>query len=92
VYLLTGIVGIRAMGEIASLLGNDAASNNYTTIATDYVERFQPLAYSSDRSHLTLSYNNDTSWGLPYNLYGEKLIGIKIFPQCIYDTRVLVFF
>ena len=32
-YLPTGIVGIRAMGEIASLLGDDAASTNYTTIA-----------------------------------------------------------
>lgn len=78
------------MGEIANLLGDEAASRNYTTIATDYAARFQSLASSSDRSHLTLSYNNDTSWGLSYNLYGEKLLGFNLFPQSVFDTRTLI--
>ena len=56
-YLLTGIVGIRAMGETASLLGDDEASTNYTTIATDRVERFSLIRVtglvSLDRTTMT---------------------------------------
>ncbi|VDB85451.1 unnamed protein product [Peniophora sp. CBMAI 1063] len=84
---IKGIVGIRAMAEIADKLDNSTASSNYSSIASSYVEQFMDLALSSDGSHLTLSYGNDSSWGLSYNLYGDKLLGLNIFPDSLYQTQ-----
>ncbi|KAI0052985.1 DUF1793-domain-containing protein [Auriscalpium vulgare] len=84
---IKGIVGIRAMAEIASLAGDTARSQNYSSIAASYVQQWQELALSSDGSHLTLAYGNSTSWGLAYNLYADKLLGLNLFPQSIYTTQ-----
>ncbi|KZV67101.1 DUF1793-domain-containing protein [Peniophora sp. CONT] len=84
---IKGIIGIRAQAEIESLLGNTNSSSNYSSIASDYVEQWQDLALSSDKTHLTLSYGNDSSWGLAYNLYADKLLGFNLFPQSIYDLQ-----
>lgn len=84
---IKGIVGIRAMAEIARLLGDDTKSQNYSSIAASYVEQWQKFALSSDGKHLTLSYGNDSSWGLSYNLYADKLLKLNLFPQSIYDIQ-----
>lgn len=84
---IKGIIGIRAMAEIACLLGQQAKSANYTSIAQSYVTQWLPLASSSDERHLTLSYGNNTSWGLAYNLYADKLLGLNLFPQSVYESQ-----
>ncbi|KZV92933.1 DUF1793-domain-containing protein [Exidia glandulosa HHB12029] len=84
---IKGIVGIKAMGMIAELVGDAESAANYTAIATSYVEQFQTFAIAKDGSHLTLSYGHDDTWGLAYNLFGDRLIGANIFPQSIYDMQ-----
>ncbi|KAF7776020.1 hypothetical protein Agabi119p4_4413 [Agaricus bisporus var. burnettii] len=84
---IKGIVGIKAMSEIASLLGDQAKSNNYSAIAADYVTQWRGLARSTRGPHLTLSYNDADSWGLTYNLFGDKLLGLNLFPQDVYTTQ-----
>jgi Domain of unknown function (DUF1793)/Domain of unknown function (DUF4965) len=84
---IKGIIGIRAMAEIACILGDQARSSNYSSIAQNYVSRWQTFATSSDGRHLTLSYGNDSSWGLAYNLYADKLLGFNLFPQSVYDMQ-----
>ncbi|KZV98212.1 DUF1793-domain-containing protein [Exidia glandulosa HHB12029] len=82
-----GIIGIAAMGEIMKLNGDSARADTYTSFAKDYVTRFRALATSRDKSHLKLSYGDDASWGLVYNLYADKLLGLNLFPQDLYDTQ-----
>lgn len=84
---IKGIIGIRAMAEIASLLGDTAKSDNYTSIAESYVTQWQTLAASDSGEHLTLSYGNSSSWGLSYNLYADKLLGLNLFPTSVYETQ-----
>ncbi|KAI0744972.1 DUF1793-domain-containing protein [Earliella scabrosa] len=84
---IKGIVGIKAMSQIAQLVGQDAMSSNYSSIADDYVEQWQTLAISGDGSHLTLSYGDSNSWGLSYNLYADRLLGTNVFPDTIYDMQ-----
>ncbi|KAF8351347.1 DUF1793-domain-containing protein [Amanita rubescens] len=84
---IKGIVGIKAMAQIASLLGDGAKASNYSSIAANYVTQFQSLATSSTGSHLTLSYGNSSSWGLSYNLYGDKLLKLNLFPSSIYEMQ-----
>ncbi|KII95062.1 hypothetical protein PLICRDRAFT_48031 [Plicaturopsis crispa FD-325 SS-3] len=84
---IKGIVGIKAMSQIASILGDNAKSSNYSSIAASYVTQWQSLATSSDGKHLTLSYGNDSSWGLSYNLYGDKLLSLDLFPDSVYTMQ-----
>ncbi|KAG7096816.1 hypothetical protein E1B28_004225 [Marasmius oreades] len=84
---IKGIIGIKAMSVIASRLGDTNGANNYSSIAADYVTRWQGFAKSKTGPHLTLAYNNDASWGLSYNLYSDKLLKLNLFPQSIYDLQ-----
>ncbi|KAG6830826.1 hypothetical protein H0H92_014478 [Tricholoma furcatifolium] len=82
-----GIVGIGAMSEVYNLLGNSAQSSNYSATATSYVSQWQTFAMSTTGAHLTLDYGDSASWGLIYNLYGDKLLGLNLFPESIYTMR-----
>ncbi|THH32901.1 hypothetical protein EUX98_g1248 [Antrodiella citrinella] len=84
---IKGIVGIKAMAEIASLVGDTARSANYSLIASSYVTQWQTFATASGGKHLTLSYGNDTSWGLSYNLFADKLLGTNVFPEAIFEMQ-----
>ncbi|KAJ7765010.1 hypothetical protein DFH07DRAFT_371236 [Mycena maculata] len=84
---IKGIVGIGAMSKIWSLLGNAAQSANYSSIATSYVTQWQNFATSTTGAHLTLNYNNESSWGLSYNLFGDKLLGLGLFPASVYAEQ-----
>ncbi|KAF9019248.1 DUF1793-domain-containing protein [Hymenopellis radicata] len=84
---IKGIIGIKAMSVIAETLGDDSRSNNYSSIASSYVEQWQDLAISSDKTHLTLNYGNDSSWGLTYNLFSDKLLNLSLFPEEIYTMQ-----
>ncbi|KAF8897656.1 DUF1793-domain-containing protein [Infundibulicybe gibba] len=84
---IKGIVGIKAMSQIASILGDTAKSANYSSIAANYVSRWQTFATSTTGPHLTLSYGNPASWGLSYNLFADKLLKLNLFPASIYTMQ-----
>lgn len=84
---IKGIVGIKAMSQIASLAGKSSVAANYSSIAASYVTQWRGFATSKTGAHLTLSYGNDASWGLAYNLYGDKLLGLNLFPQSVYEMQ-----
>ncbi|EIN10412.1 DUF1793-domain-containing protein [Punctularia strigosozonata HHB-11173 SS5] len=84
---IKGIIGIKAMSVVADRLGDSAKSSNYSSIASSYVTQFQTLATSKTGPHLTLSYNDDASWGLSYNLYADKLLETNLFPASIYSEQ-----
>ncbi|KAJ7068393.1 DUF1793-domain-containing protein [Mycena amicta] len=84
---IKGIIGIKAMSRIATIVGDNERSSNYSSIASSYVNQWQSLAISSDSSHLTLSYGDSASWGLSYNLYADKLLKLNLFPDTIYQLQ-----
>ncbi|KAL1661464.1 hypothetical protein GGF50DRAFT_129457 [Schizophyllum commune] len=84
---IKGIIGIKAMSEIANTIGDKTTGSKYNDIASDYVSKWQDLAKSAEGDHTTLNYGNDSSWGLTYNLYADKLLGFNLFPSSIYDQQ-----
>ncbi|OCH92918.1 DUF1793-domain-containing protein [Obba rivulosa] len=84
---IKGIVGIKAMSEIATVVGDTARSTNYSSIAASYVPQWQQFATSSDGKHLTLSYGNNSSWGLSYNMFADVLLNTSVFPTSVYDMQ-----
>ncbi|OCH92944.1 DUF1793-domain-containing protein [Obba rivulosa] len=82
-----GIIAIKAMSEIASIAGDSAKSVNYSSIASSYISQWQKLATASTGNHLVLSYGDDTSWGLAYNLYADMLLNTSLVPASVYDMQ-----
>lgn len=58
-----------------------------TATATDFTTRFLQLATSSTGDHLTFQYGNDSSWSTAYNLYADRLLGLNIFPEAVYELQ-----
>ncbi|KAL2152545.1 hypothetical protein VTH82DRAFT_5729 [Thermothelomyces myriococcoides] len=71
---LKGIIGIRAMSEIADLVGKDKEAKRYKEIAEDYITKWQEYGISRDRTHAKLAYTWYGSWTTIYNLYAESLL------------------
>ncbi|KAG1815522.1 uncharacterized protein BJ212DRAFT_1481299 [Suillus subaureus] len=89
---IKGVIGIQAMSVISGILGDTVNQQNYSSsniqsIVQRYVPQILNYATSSDGLHLTLNYGNESSWGLSYNLYADKLLGTNVFPESVYDMQ-----
>lgn len=86
---LKGIIGIEAMATISSITNHADDSDNRTTIAKDYIERWQTLGIANNTkpAHTTLSYGDNSSHGLLYNLYADRELGLNLVPQSVYDMQ-----
>ncbi|RYP62957.1 hypothetical protein DL770_009498 [Monosporascus sp. CRB-9-2] len=71
---LKGIVGIKAMSELAALVGNKEEAKYYGFVAEEYIEKWQDYGLSSDKSHAKLSYTWHGSWTTLYNIYADALL------------------
>ncbi|KAJ7590784.1 hypothetical protein C8J56DRAFT_933888 [Mycena floridula] len=81
---IKGIIGIKAMSQISTILGNTACKHQLqrAILQASYVTQFLSLAKSTTGPHLTLSYGNPATWGLTYNLYS-----LSLFPQSLYTQQ-----
>ncbi|KAJ6520970.1 hypothetical protein DFH09DRAFT_1251159 [Mycena vulgaris] len=84
---IKGIIGIGAMAEICKRLGDPVKAANYSSIAADYVTKWQALSASTTGPHLTLAYGQSDSWGLAYNLFSDVHLGLKLFPASVYEMQ-----
>ncbi|KAH8919532.1 DUF1793-domain-containing protein [Atractiella rhizophila] len=84
---LKAIVAIQSMSKISAIVGDASSSAKYSATAKDYMEKFQTLANSTTEGHLTLSYNNDKTWGLIYNAWPDKLLNLGIVPKKLLDKQ-----
>lgn len=42
---------------------------------------------STAKPHTTLSYGDDSSWGLLHDLFADRQLGLDLVPQEVYDTQ-----
>ena len=89
---LKGIIGLEAMSQIADITGNAEDAQNFTNIAHDYIKQWMGLAIAQDSvnltlPHTTLSYGSNDSFGLLYNLYMDRELGLNLVPQSVYDMQ-----
>ncbi|KAI0910006.1 glutaminase GtaA [Ustulina deusta] len=88
---IKGIIGLRAMAEISNLTGHADDAASYLKTATSYIDQWQGLGINSaaDPPHATLSYGDESSHGLLYNLYANSLLGFgyDFVPKSVYDMQ-----
>ncbi|KAI9155289.1 putative glutaminase [Paramyrothecium foliicola] len=75
---LKGIIGIRAMSQIAELVGEHDDARHYRNISDAYITQWQEYGFSRDGTHAKLSYTWYGSWTTIYNLYADALLCFHI--------------
>lgn len=75
---LKGIIGIRAMSEIADLVGEEEDGRHYRETADAYIEKWMEYGISRDKTHAKLAYTWYGSWTTIYNLYADALLCFHI--------------
>ncbi|KAI1462490.1 DUF1793-domain-containing protein [Annulohypoxylon moriforme] len=71
---LKGIIGIKAMSEIANVVGKEAESKWYSDIADEYIDKWQDFGLSRDKTHAKLAYSWYGSWTTLYNIFADALL------------------
>jgi len=84
---LKGIIGIGAMAKISSCMVVSSDASTYGGTAQSYIEQWQSLSISQDKTHLMTSFGQQASAGLIYNLYADKLLQLDLVPQSMYDLQ-----
>ncbi|KAI9680905.1 MAG: hypothetical protein M1829_000985 [Trizodia sp. TS-e1964] len=75
---LKGVIGIKAMSEIASIMGNEADKKYYQNISSTYISKWEEYAVSRDGTHVKLAYTWQGSWTTIYNLFADSLLCFHI--------------
>lgn len=86
---LKGMIGIKAMSIIAQMTGHASDSASYASTAESYISQWQDLGIARDANppHTTLSYGDDSSHGLLYNLYADALLQTHLVPTSVYQMQ-----
>lgn len=71
---LKGILGIKAMSQIAETIDNKADAKYYKNISDTYISKWKEYSISRDGSHAKLAYHWYGSWTILYNLYADTLL------------------
>lgn len=83
---MKAITGIGSYAKMAVGLGKKDIASKYGAIAQEYAKKWMLMADAGD--HYSLTFDNKASWSQKYNLVWDKLLGLGLFPQFVYDREV----
>lgn len=89
---LKGIIGIGAVGQIATAAGKTADATSYTATSRSYITQWVTKATDVSGDHLKLAYDQDGTWSLKYNGYADRLLGLGLIPTYVAETEAAWYF
>ncbi|MDO3628307.1 glutaminase family protein [Mucilaginibacter sp. BT774] len=80
------IVGIACYARLADRLGEKAVAEKYRKTAAEMVKNWMNIDNAGD--HYSLVFGNKNSWSQKYNLVWDKVLGLNLFPQSVYNKEI----
>ncbi|KAK5726856.1 hypothetical protein LTR15_002746 [Elasticomyces elasticus] len=71
---LKGIVGIRAMSELAGVVGDGEGQGYWRNVSEVYVEKWEGLGMARDGGRAKLAYDWEGSWTTLYSLFADAIL------------------
>ncbi|KAF8883854.1 hypothetical protein BD779DRAFT_1443529 [Infundibulicybe gibba] len=78
---IKGIIAVRAMGEISQIVGQADDASRFKNQASAMLQNWRSQAILSN--HIISTYGQSASWGLAYNLFSDRLLGLGFLNQAV---------
>ena len=83
---IKAIVGIDCYAKLAGQLGEKAVAAKYHAMAKELVSKWMAKADAGD--HYSLVFGDKDTWSQKYNLVWDKVLGLHLFPQSVYNRDI----
>jgi len=83
---IKAIVAIASYARMAEQLKMPQVATKYRNIALGMAKNWVKMADAGN--HYALVFDNKNTWSQKYNLVWDKVLGLHLFPQKVYDTEV----
>lgn len=80
------IVAMACYARMAKQIGLDKVSEDWQNLSKSNVKEWMKLA--DDGSHYRLAFDREGTWSQKYNLVWDKVLGLNLFPQEVFDKEV----